>query len=158
MPKQPAPPRFDGMMKPMTIVMGSILKPLMKSPLHSLVSKQYLEISFTGRKSGKRYKVVTAYKHRGSSIEIISPGKWWKNLEHDAANVRVLLRGNEYPIDPETFYQSSEVPDAYRHVFTVSASTAKLYGVRRNADGSPDDNDVSQATSTCALIRFPNPT
>lgn len=157
MPKSPAPPRFDGKMKPVTAIAAAVLKPLLRSPLHGLASKGYLEISLNGRKSGKRYSLITAYKDRGDVIEIISPGTWWRNATHDRADVRVVLRGKEYSVRPETFHESPEVTDAFRHVFTVSASTAKLYNVRRNADGTPNEDDLKAATATCALVRFPKP-
>ena len=44
---------------------NSIMKWLIRSPLHGLVSKSMLVIGYTGRKSGRRYETPVNYVRDG---------------------------------------------------------------------------------------------
>jgi hypothetical protein len=45
---------------------------LLRSPLHGLVSKVYLLLSVTGRKSGKVYVVPVQYAQQGDTLLILT--------------------------------------------------------------------------------------
>lgn len=55
-------------------LMNCVPQLLLRSPLHGLMSNRYLLITFTGRKSGKRYTTPVAYLatsgggERGSAV------------------------------------------------------------------------------------------
>ena len=74
------------------------MKWLLRSPFHIVVSRMYLLISFTGRKSGRTYATPVQYSQQGEMLYIItSEGyTWWKNLR-GGAEVLVHLRGKTYP-------------------------------------------------------------
>ncbi len=73
------------------------MKWLLRSPFHVVVSRMYLLISFTGRKSGRAYATPVQYAQQGETLYIItSEGyTWWKNLR-GGAEVLVHLRGKTY--------------------------------------------------------------
>lgn len=68
---------------------------LLRSPFHGLVSRIYLLISVTGRKSGQTYTTPVQYAQDGKRLYIITSAgyRWWKNLRGGAA-VQLHLRGN----------------------------------------------------------------
>jgi deazaflavin-dependent oxidoreductase (nitroreductase family) len=74
------------------------MKWLLRSPFHFVVSRVYLLITFTGRKSGVVYATPVQYSQQGEMLYIItSEGyTWWKNL-HGGAEVQVYMRGKSYP-------------------------------------------------------------
>ncbi len=78
-------------------VQNPFMKLLLRSPFHFLVSRIYLLITFTGRKSGMTYVTPVQYTQRGETISIItSEGyTWWKNLR-GGADVQVQLRGETH--------------------------------------------------------------
>jgi deazaflavin-dependent oxidoreductase (nitroreductase family) len=79
-------------------VQNPFMKWLLRSPLHGLVSRMYLLITFTGRKSGGTYTTPVQYAQDGDMLYIItSEGyTWWRNLR-GGADVRIHLRGQTYP-------------------------------------------------------------
>ncbi len=94
------------------------MKRLLRSPLHGVVSRMYLLITFTGRKSGKTYSTPVQYAQDGGTLYIITSAgyTWWKNLR-GGADVQVHLRGRAYPAYAET----STDPE------TIKALLAKVY-------------------------------
>lgn len=56
--------------------LGKIYNPLMKwvlrSPLHGMVSKNFMLITFTGRRSGKVYTTPVNYVREGDGITVFS--------------------------------------------------------------------------------------
>ena len=84
-------------------VQNPFMKWLLRSPLHGVVSRMYLLITFTGRKSGSVYTTPVQYAQDGDALYIItSEGyTWWKNLR-GGADVHIHLRGRTYPVQAET--------------------------------------------------------
>jgi F420H(2)-dependent quinone reductase len=66
---------------------------LLRSPLHSLVSRQLALITVTGRRSGKSYTFPVGYRRIGERVTIPVgwPARklWWRNL---CGGGRVRLR------------------------------------------------------------------
>jgi deazaflavin-dependent oxidoreductase (nitroreductase family) len=70
------------------------MKALLRSPLHGVVSRSFMVITFTGRKSGREYSTPVQYALRGNMVYLVtSQGyTWWKNLR-GGADVCVHVRG-----------------------------------------------------------------
>lgn len=73
-----------------------IMKPLLRSPLHFLASRNYMLISFTGRKSGNVYTTPVEYKHSGNSLIVFTQRHraWWRNFQ-GSAPIRLRLQGED---------------------------------------------------------------
>lgn len=68
---------------------------LLRSPLHRLLSRKLLLISFTGRKSGRRFTTpVTYLRSEDGRLAFFSNGGWWKNLA-GGAPVTLRIQGRE---------------------------------------------------------------
>lgn len=74
-----------------------VVRWILQSPLHGLMSKGVLLIAFTGKKSGKEYITPVQYVRSGKTVWIMVgfPEKkvWWKNLV-GGGWVRVCLQGS----------------------------------------------------------------
>ncbi len=75
-----------------------LMRWLVRSPFHGLVSRGVLLITFTGRKTGRTYCTPISYSQSGSLIQLIShrDRAWWRNFE-GGAPVTVRLRGQDRP-------------------------------------------------------------
>jgi deazaflavin-dependent oxidoreductase (nitroreductase family) len=90
-------------------VQNPFMKWLLRSPLHGVVSRMYLLITFTGRKSGTVYSTPVQYAQEGQTLYILTSlgYTWWKNLR-GGTDVHIHLRGTTHPAhadtstDPET--------------------------------------------------------
>src|SRR6184192_3137638 len=83
-----------------TPFVGNVINPLiallLRSPLHGVLSKSTILLTFKGRKSGKIYNLpVGYYDLQGDSLVVIPLHRWWKNLQ-DNAPVTVWLKGRKY--------------------------------------------------------------
>jgi deazaflavin-dependent oxidoreductase (nitroreductase family) len=75
-----------------------IVKSILRSPLHPLMSGGTLLLTFTGRRSGRVYTRPISYACEGNILTLITNRKhgWWRNLA-GTAPVSVRLRGHERP-------------------------------------------------------------
>src|SRR5919201_997478 len=68
---------------------------ILRSPLHGLLSTQLMLLTYTGRKSGKRYTIPVGYARDGETLVVFSSRSWRRNLR-GGAPVEVLLQGRRY--------------------------------------------------------------
>jgi deazaflavin-dependent oxidoreductase (nitroreductase family) len=78
-----------------TRVMNAMPTLLLRSPAHPLLSGKYLILSFTGRRTGRRYRTPVAYVRQGSRLIISTDSPWSVNV-NDGRPVTVLLRGRSH--------------------------------------------------------------
>jgi deazaflavin-dependent oxidoreductase (nitroreductase family) len=59
-----------------------VLKPLLRSPLHGLVSRRYMLITVKGRKTGHPYTTVVEFLRDTDSFLVFTQKAhtWWKNV------------------------------------------------------------------------------
>jgi hypothetical protein len=78
-----------------------VLRSLLRSPLHGLVSGRLVLLTVTGRRSGREYTFPVGFSEDpGAGSVTIGVGwpsrkRWWRNLRGDGAAVRLRLRGAE---------------------------------------------------------------
>ncbi len=70
---------------------------LLRSALHGVLSRQLLLLTYTGRRSGRRYTLPVGYLRDGDTLLVISQHaeqkRWWRNLR-GGAPVLLQLRGH----------------------------------------------------------------
>jgi hypothetical protein len=73
-----------------------LVRLLLRSPLHPLVSRRLTLITVTGRRTGREHTLPVGYRESGErlTIPVLWPERklWWRNLR-DGAPVRLRLRG-----------------------------------------------------------------
>lgn len=111
-----------------------IAKTILRSPLHGLLSRQLLLITFTGRKSGHIFTTPAMYEQEGEMLRLHVGSPWWKNLR-DGATVRVRLRGTEHAATTEVLGEEGgltvvEVHLKGEHMLVFWQSTMKERGSR----------------------------
>jgi len=72
-------------------IYNPMMKALLRSPLHGMVSNGIMLITFHGRKSGKVHSTPVNYLREGNNITVFSRRDrvWWRNLR-GGAEVTVL--------------------------------------------------------------------
>ncbi len=128
------------------------MKFVLRSPIHDIVSKTVLLITFNGRKSGKAYTTPVSYSQSGNQVTIFTHAAWWKNL-HSGAPVSILLRGREIPglAEPVAEDKKAIAARLAEHLRKVP-SDSKYYGVTFDDHGIPKAEEVEKAVQTVVMI------
>ncbi len=128
------------------------MKLVLRSPLHGMVSKSILLITFTGRKSGHTYTTPTCYSRDGNEVHIFTHAAWWKNLRCGAP-VILRLQGREVRGLAEPVVEDKQAVAAglMAHLRKVP-SDAQYYGVTFDDDQNPRADEVQRAARTVVMI------
>jgi deazaflavin-dependent oxidoreductase (nitroreductase family) len=114
---------------------------ILSSPLHRLLSGKRLVLTFTGRRSGKRYTTPVNYLQRGREVLITTDSSWWRNLD-GGAPVELQLRGRKLQATAEAVRDLGLVADALTAIVRDHPPYGRWAHVRVRADGTPDPADV----------------
>lgn len=130
------------------------MKRILSSPIHGLVSKTILLISFSGRKSGTTYTTPVSYSQQGDQVTIFTHATWWKNLR-GGAPVTLRLRGREFPgIAQPVAEDKSAIAAALAEHLRQVKSDARYYDVTFDEQGNPKADEVAKAVQTVVMIRI----
>lgn len=135
-------------------IVNSAMKHILRSPVHSLVSKTVLLITFTGRKSGRTFSTPVSYSQTGREVTIFTHASWWKNLSAgDPVTLRIQgqdLRALPLPVAGDKPAIAAGLADHLRKV----PSDAKYYQVTFDSQGYPKADEVARAVQTVVMVRF----
>jgi len=130
---------------------NGIMIALLRSPLHSTISGTVLALTYTGRKSGRRFTVPVNYVSEGDQLIITStPARtWWRNLR-GGQTVSLRLRGRDVSAEAEVLEGEAVVP-ALAAYFRGAPHMAKYFEVAMN-EGEPDAADVAQVAPSRVMV------
>ncbi len=132
---------------------NSAMKYVLRSPLHGLISKSILLITFTGRKSGKTYTTPVSYSQSDGRVTIFTHANWWVNLLGEAP-VTLRIRGRELdglaePVVEDKVAVAAGLTEHLRKV----PSDARYYGVTFDEHANPRAEEVDKAVQSTVMIR-----
>jgi hypothetical protein len=77
-------------------LVNPLVKALLRSPCHRLVSGSLLVLTYTGRRTGRRHSLPVMYAEREDALVVFAgrprEKRWWRNLR-GGAPVEVVWRG-----------------------------------------------------------------
>jgi hypothetical protein len=142
-------------------IMNPLIRLILRSPLRFLLDGNLIAISYTGRRSGRRFSLVTMYAESGTELLVVvaqpEKKKWWRNF-HEKAPADVLFKGRRFACvarvpegDPASTISRLE---AYcsRH-----PSLARSYKLRREKDGKFNSEDIARAAKDVVMVVFERP-
>lgn len=136
------------------VIINPLMRLLLRSPLHTLMSSSLMLITFTGRKSGKVYTTPVRYLRTPSSIQCFTSAdtKWWRNLRGGAEVTLTIQRqdrrffANVIENDPE------RTREALRHYLTVFPQDAAYHDVKLRRDKSLVIADLERAAKHAIVV------
>jgi hypothetical protein len=132
---------------------NNTIKFLLRSPLHAILSKNFLLITFTGRKSGKTFTTPVSYSREGDCISIFTHSTWWKNLRPDTP-ITLRLRGKDVQGLPEPVADDKKaVAAALMAHLRRAPMDARYYGVTLDENKNPRPEEIEAGAQTAVLIR-----
>ena len=134
-------------------LVNGLMSGLLRSPLHGVVSRSIMLISFNGRKSGKRYTTPISYARDGDVVTAFTRAKWSRNLA-GGAPVTLRLKNKQCQGQADIVTDdTAAVAEGLRDFLRVVRFDARFYQVEFDDDGEPNWEDVQRAAQWVAMIR-----
>ena len=143
----------------MNKIVNPVVRLILRSRLHKLMSDSLVIITCCGRKSGREYSVPVQYAQAGNIISIV-PGMpekktWWRNL-NEPAPVQLRLRGESVAgkarvLKADT--DAEEIVEGFRQYLRRFPGMAKVHHVSVQADGSFNAEELRLAAMKVVIIR-----
>jgi deazaflavin-dependent oxidoreductase (nitroreductase family) len=143
----------------MNRLVNPILRGLLRSPLHGLLSDSILLLTYRGKKSGQEYTLPVQYARAGQTFYVI-PGLperkvWWRNLT-GGAPVDLWVRGVKLTAQAQVVsgrQDESDFVDGLMGYYTRFPAAARARGLHRLPDGSLDREKVRSASSQIVVVQ-----
>lgn len=124
-------------------VINPVLGLILRSPLHKLVSGRLALLSYTGRRSGKRYTIPVGYVRETDKILLLSTQSGWKVNLRGGARVALRLQGHKHTGTAEVLDDESEMATAFTTMIRRVPDFSKIVGVSLDASGQARPADVT---------------
>ena len=143
------------MSKTLYAVINPVVKFILRSPIHGLMSRNTVLLEFKGRKSGKTYSTPVSYHATDNGhVHCFTDKsyKWWRNLR-DADEVGLTLKGRKVVGKPSVLLDGSTRVQTALHDFLLATPRDAPYtGVALDADGRPVASDIIEASKRVVFI------
>lgn len=140
--------------EPLFVVINPIVKTLLHSPLHGVLSDSVMIVNFRGRRSGKMFSTPVRYVRDGDTIRAYSnkDTQWWRNLRDDAT---VSLRAG----GKTGVYRSQVIEDEPERIsglledyFAIYPEDAVYHDVSLDKAGNPDPAELARAAEHAVVV------
>lgn len=143
----------DGLMSESNTVapwVNKVVRGVLRSPLHPVLSGNIALFTFAGRKSGKEYNVAATYVRDGDVLTVFTDRTWAKNLR-DGRPVTALVRGRRLEGTAE-LATGPQIAGPLTEMLLRVPRDAKYHNVRRNPDGSLNSSDINRAAARESMV------
>lgn len=131
-------------------LVNPVMTKMLRSPLHGIVSKTIMAVSFQGVKSGKSYTVPVSYYMNGDSVYCFTNGGWWKNFKQTLP-VTLRIRGKDIvgrgKAKTDDLQEQVELMQRY---FEAVPGDKKYYGLA----GTPSKAQIEAAAKSVIAIEI----
>ena len=142
--------------EPLFVLINPLMRVLLRSPLHFLLSGSLMLITFTGRRSGRRFTTPVRYLRVDGVVRCFTAAsnRWWRNLR-DGATVTLLIAGQQ------ARYQALAIADdppriraALQHYLALFPADAAYHEIRLNRDRTPVAEDLERASHEAVVVEM----
>jgi len=136
---------------------NSIMESLLKSPIHGVVSKNMMLISYTGRKSGQEFTTPVNYwqvsdRDTGLLLTTSKPDRvWWRNLRGGRPIV-LQLCGKRINALGTLVEDVNEKERLFEVLFTQNPGIGRYFQVALDGNNQPVAEDIERTALQTILI------
>jgi hypothetical protein len=118
--------------------LNPLMRALLRSPLHGMLSGMLMLLSYSGRKSGKRYTIPIGYfVWDTDELMAFTTARWWTNLR-DGRPVMLLVKGQRLQAVPTAIHEREAVSAALEEfIKRLGLATARKLPLGLPADREP---------------------
>jgi hypothetical protein len=134
--------------------LNTLMRLVLRSPLHWLVSDKVMLVSFVGRKSGREYTIPVSYMRSGNTITLFTHATWWRNLV-GGAPVTLYIKGKKLQAKAEAIVADQEGVAAELTIHLLrNHFDAQFYHVTYDPNGRPNSDEVRRGAEGVVVVRF----
>ena len=128
---------------------------LLRSPIHSLVSKGTMLLTVTGSRSGRLYSTPINYLREENRLWVISwrDRTWWRNLR-GGAPMQVLLAGEELEGQGLVIEEVGRTAKSLSEYIRKAPQMARYFNVKVDKKGQPKEEDCAEAAEKMVMVRI----
>ena len=131
-----------------------IVRCLLRSPLHFLLSDTLMLLTYHGRISGKRYTNPVAYTREGDVVTVFTYRSWWKNVRGSAPVLVEIKRHQMVGTAEAIREEKAAIATSLLAFLRRHPALAQGYNIPLDADGQPDPDAVQQAAQFVVMVRI----
>lgn len=124
--------------------LNALMRLILRSPAHGMMSDRLLTITVTGRKTGNTYKIPVAYIEHEGALLVGTSATWKRNLRADTP-VRLRLRGRDRLAHAEVISDEERLAEMYRAILPRNPVHGRFVGIGLEPDGEPNRADLRRA-------------
>lgn len=133
-----------------------MMKLILRSPFHFVLSNSVLLLTFAGRKTGRLFTTPLRYVKDGATIRCFTSEqtKWWRNLR-GGAPARLHIRGKTMSYQGHVLDISVE-EKAYllQQYLAQFPQDAPYHEVTLDKGKKPKDSDIALASESAVVVEF----
>ena len=132
---------------------NAIIRWVLQSPLHRLLSGRTILLKYNGRSSGKAYAVPVNYFQDGDRLTVVSMRSrtWWRNFR-DGLSIQVVLQRREREAFGISIEAEDEVAEHLLRVLNANPQIARYFQVGLDPSGRPKAEDVEREASNRVIV------
>jgi hypothetical protein len=131
-----------------------VVKRVLRSPAHRLLSRNTMLVSFTGRRSGCSYTVAVSYVRIGPTLVCYTDSGWWRNLRGGVPVGLVVAGRTTTGVADVVTLDPDAAVEALAAFLRQSPRDARYHGVGTDRDGTLDAVDLARASSSSVRIEI----
>lgn len=132
-------------------MLNIFMRPLLRLPFPTPLTKRLMLVSFTGHKTGKAYQQPLSYVQQDNTL--LTPGgrKWRLNLREDRP-VRIRLRGHDVFARPEFVKDPDEIGRLIGVMSAANPTVGAFVAIPKGPDGRLDRSRLERAVKYGFMI------
>ena len=140
--------------EPLFSIINPIIRSLLQSPIHGLLSGSLMLITFTGRKSQRFFTTPVRYVCVGDTVRCFTSAEtlWWRNL-WGGADVTLRLKGQDKRYHATVIENDpGQIREALIHYLGIFPQDAGYHDIWLNKDKSLVSEDLEHASRNSILV------
>ncbi len=140
--------------EPLFVVVNLLVRALLCSPLHPLLSNSVMLIRFRGRKTNKLYATPVRYIRDGNHIRCFTSKhtRWWRSIR-DKPHVILRIAGQEHAYHARTVVDApNEIRPHLLRILALHPSDAPYHNLTLDSAGKPVPDEVERELRSTVMI------
>jgi hypothetical protein len=140
--------------EPLFAIINPVMRFLLRSPAHGLLSDSLMLITFTGRKSGKQFTTPVRYMQTGDTVRCFTAAEnqWWRNLR-SGSRVSLLIKGQLSDYQAQAIFDNpADIRKKLVSYLELFPQDAAYHDIRLNKDKSLNEQDLEQAARAAVVV------